>query len=217
MHDAARLLELRRATCLAVLIGTAKPMPTLPPPLPPVAICELMPITRPAASSSGPPELPGLIAASVWMTSSIVKPFGRGDLALERGDDAGGERAVEAERVADRDHRVADLQRRASRRARSGCSSTSLGVDLQQREVGRRRPCRPPRAGTVSSSPNPTVTSLAPSTTWSLVRMWPSSSITKPEPVASPRLLAAGSGRTATGAAGPTSARMKTTPGASRS
>ena len=38
-------------------------------PLPPVAICELMPITRPAASSSGPPELPGLIAASVWITS----------------------------------------------------------------------------------------------------------------------------------------------------
>ncbi len=31
-------------------------------------------MTRPAASSSGPPELPGLIAASVWMTLSIWKP-----------------------------------------------------------------------------------------------------------------------------------------------
>ena len=61
---------------MAVSIGTAKPMPTLPLPLPPVAICELMPITRPAASSSGPPELPGLIAASVWMTLSIAKPLG---------------------------------------------------------------------------------------------------------------------------------------------
>ena len=30
-----------------------------------------MPITRPSASSSGPPELPGLIAASVWMASPI--------------------------------------------------------------------------------------------------------------------------------------------------
>ena len=29
------------------------------------------PIRRPALSSRGPPELPGLIAASVWMTSSI--------------------------------------------------------------------------------------------------------------------------------------------------
>ena len=56
-------------------------MPTLPSPAPPVAIWELMPITRPAASSSGPPELPGLIAASVWMTLSIVKPLGPGSCA----------------------------------------------------------------------------------------------------------------------------------------
>ena len=56
---------------MAVLTGTAKPMPTFPPPLPPVAICELIPITRPVASISGPPELPGLIAASVWMTLEI--------------------------------------------------------------------------------------------------------------------------------------------------
>ena len=58
--------------CLAVSIGTAKPMPTLPLlPLPPVAICELMPMTLPVASMSGPPELPGLIGASVCSTSSI--------------------------------------------------------------------------------------------------------------------------------------------------
>ena len=61
---------------MAVSIGMAKPMPTFPPPLPPVSICELIPITRPAASRSGPPELPGLIAASVWMTPSISKPLG---------------------------------------------------------------------------------------------------------------------------------------------
>ena len=35
-----------------------------------------MPITRPWLSSSGPPELPGLIAASVWITFLIVKPLG---------------------------------------------------------------------------------------------------------------------------------------------
>ena len=34
----------------------------------------LMPMSRPALSSSGPPELPGLIAASVWMTPVIGKP-----------------------------------------------------------------------------------------------------------------------------------------------
>ena len=45
-------------------------------PEPPVSICELMPITSPASFSSGPPELPGLIGASVCSTLSIVKPFG---------------------------------------------------------------------------------------------------------------------------------------------
>ena len=33
------------------------------------AIAVLMPMTRPCESTSGPPELPGLIAASVWITS----------------------------------------------------------------------------------------------------------------------------------------------------
>ena len=34
----------------------------------------LTPITRAAPSSSGPPELPGLSATSVWITSSIIRP-----------------------------------------------------------------------------------------------------------------------------------------------
>ncbi len=59
-----------------VSIGIAKPMPTLPLPPPPVSIWELMPTTLPEASISGPPELPGLIAASVWITLEIEKPLG---------------------------------------------------------------------------------------------------------------------------------------------
>ena len=47
-----------------------------PPPALEVAICELMPTTRPSMSSSGPPELPWFTAASVWITSSIGKPLG---------------------------------------------------------------------------------------------------------------------------------------------
>jgi len=61
----------------AVSIGTAKPMPTLPPPLP--AGLDLRVDADHAAGrveQRGPPELPGLIAASVWMTLSILKPFG---------------------------------------------------------------------------------------------------------------------------------------------
>ena len=50
-------------------IGIAKPTPMLPdspPTLPPVvAMAELTPTTWPRRSTSGPPELPGLIAASV--------------------------------------------------------------------------------------------------------------------------------------------------------
>ncbi len=64
------------STSRTVLEGTAKPTPTLPLPLPPVTIWVFTPITRPRASSSGPPELPGLIGASVWMASSIWKPSG---------------------------------------------------------------------------------------------------------------------------------------------
>ena len=45
--------------------GTAKPIV-----LARGLIAVLMPITSPARLSSGPPELPGLMAASVWMKSS---------------------------------------------------------------------------------------------------------------------------------------------------
>ena len=47
----------------------AKPIPTETPDGLKMAV--FTPINRPALSSSGPPELPGLMAASVWMTSLI--------------------------------------------------------------------------------------------------------------------------------------------------
>ena len=47
---------------VAPLIGTAKPMP-----LACELIAALMPTTSPRALMSGPPLLPKLIAASVWM------------------------------------------------------------------------------------------------------------------------------------------------------
>ena len=55
---------------LIVFAGIAKPTPSLPPES--LSICALTPITCACASSSGPPELPWLIAASVWMESSIA-------------------------------------------------------------------------------------------------------------------------------------------------
>src|ERR671921_625119 len=61
-------------TPLTVSIGTAKPTPSNPPDS--EAIWAFTPMTVPRESSSGPPELPGFIAASVWTAPSIVYPFG---------------------------------------------------------------------------------------------------------------------------------------------
>ena len=52
----------------AMLDGIEKPMPIDPPDGEKIAV--LMPITWPSMLNSGPPELPRLIAASVWMKSS---------------------------------------------------------------------------------------------------------------------------------------------------
>ncbi len=53
--------------------GMAKPTPSLPPLIEAMAV--LIPMTRPSASASGPPELPGLMGASVWM-SPVSVPSG---------------------------------------------------------------------------------------------------------------------------------------------
>ena len=57
----------------------AKPTPVLPGCEPAtvaasLAIWELTPITSPCSFSSGPPELPGLSAASVWIAPVIFAP-----------------------------------------------------------------------------------------------------------------------------------------------
>ena len=81
-------------------------MPRLPPVREKIAV--LMPSRLPATSTSAPPELPGLIAASVWMKFSKVLMPRR--VAAERADDARGHGLADVERVADRQHDVADLQ-----------------------------------------------------------------------------------------------------------
>jgi hypothetical protein len=50
---------------LTMLLGTANPIPSDPPLFEKIAV--LMPTSRPSMATSAPPELPGLIAASVWM------------------------------------------------------------------------------------------------------------------------------------------------------
>ena len=55
-----------------VLTGMAKPTPALSPVL--LAMAVFMPIIRAWLSRSGPPELPGLIAASIWMIDFSDRP-----------------------------------------------------------------------------------------------------------------------------------------------
>lgn len=52
---------------LTEAIGIAKPIPSAS-----EEVAVLMPMTSPAALISGPPELPALIAASVWIISLSV-------------------------------------------------------------------------------------------------------------------------------------------------
>ncbi len=59
----------RAATNSTVLAEIEKQMPCAA-----AMIAVLMPTTSPAEVTSGPPELPGLRAASVWMTLSMSRP-----------------------------------------------------------------------------------------------------------------------------------------------
>ena len=57
-------------------MGMAKPSPSLPPLR--EKIEELIPMTCPRAFTSGPPEFPGLMEASVWIIPEVVaRPSGR--------------------------------------------------------------------------------------------------------------------------------------------
>ena len=53
---------------LAISLGTPKPIPTEPPVGETIAVFTAM--TPPSRLKVGPPELPGLIGASIWMKSS---------------------------------------------------------------------------------------------------------------------------------------------------
>ena len=69
-----------------------------------------MPSTRPDASSSGPPELPWLIAASVWIAPSILKPVSESIERCVAETTPTDSDCSSPNGRADRGHRRADLQ-----------------------------------------------------------------------------------------------------------
>ena len=145
------------------------------------AIAVLMAMTRPCESTSGPPELPGLIAASVWITSPRNPRVARLEVAVQARDDPArhAETSLERERVADRHDVVADLHLvgvaeldgREVRCPRPGCTARSLLGAV-------------PSTLAVSFFPSEKCAWIlsAPSTTWLLVTMTPSDDTTKPGP-----------------------------------
>ena len=112
------------------LVGMAKPMPTEPPDCEKIAV--LMPTSVPSRSTSAPPELPGLIAASVWMKErKSLMPIG----ARQAGDDAAGDGLADAERIADRQHEIADLELIAVADLQHR-QALAMGVELEHGEIG---------------------------------------------------------------------------------
>ena len=91
-------------------MGTARPMPTKTSSLVGLMSAVTMPTTWPSRLSSGPPELPGLTAASTWIRPWRTGPSAsRLDRPVEAGDDARAHRGVQPERIADDEGLAADL------------------------------------------------------------------------------------------------------------
>ena len=122
-----------------VSVGTAKPRPCAK-----GRMAVVMPTTRPRLSTSGPPELPGLIGVSVW-----IRPVSGGwprrgrQRAVDGADDAGGDGPAQAVGVADRDDQLADAHRRrdqlGDRQRRGGGDAQDGDVDRGVAKLDQRR------------------------------------------------------------------------------
>ncbi len=81
-------------------------------------------------------ELPGLIAASVWMNTRASRHRRRGRPRCGRGpDDAARHRLADVERVADGEHEIADLERIAIRKLKER-EAAAGAFEPQDGEVG---------------------------------------------------------------------------------
>src|SRR5262249_40437831 len=163
-----------------VLDGTAKPTPLLPPES--LSIWELTPITRPLTSNSGPPELPWLIAASVWIAPSIgvlsgdvISRFSALTIPLV---------TVVARPNGEPTATTSSPTRTvAESPSTSGCScAAGAWILTTATSLAGSAPTTLPRY--VDPSAKRTSTLVASLTTCSLVMTWPFASYTNPEPCA---------------------------------
>src|SRR6267378_1259593 len=166
-------------TAFTVSIAVAKQMPCAP-----GMIAVLTPITAPRESTSGPPELPGLSAASVCSTSSISRPLCARRLRPSA-------LTTPVVTVCWKPYglpiAIASCPTRTSREE----PSTAAGVTAPPRRitaisVSGSSPTR--SASRLEPSENVARMPRAPCTTWLLVRRSPSGVNAKPEPLPRRRL-----------------------------
>ena len=146
----------------------------------------LMPTTCPDALTSGPPLLPGLMAASVWIRLSSESPDGAVIDRL-RADTMpvvtlGASPRLSALPMATTSSPTCRSDDEPSSAAVTGSVSSSAFTSATS--ASGTEPSR--RASDVRPSAKSTSMVWAPSTTWALVRTSPSSDSTTPEPAASP-------------------------------
>ena len=110
--------------------------------LPSVSIAASMPMTWPRAFTSGPPELPGLIGASVWMasknTAGALLPARRLHRPVYGADDSAGHRVGKAQRRADGNHGSPTATRAELPSDRAGRSLTPTALITAMSENGSR-------------------------------------------------------------------------------
>src|SRR5207249_4807198 len=154
-----------RRTALATLIGIENPMDCAS-----SEMNVLIPMTLPQRSTRGPPELPGLIGASVWMSACSDRP-GR-----SRFSPLTMPRVIVCSRpiglpIAATSSPTRSWDESPSRATSSG-APVSKRISARSSSVSRPRS----RAGAFRPESSVTVSEAAPSTTCALVSTWPSRS-----------------------------------------
>ena len=116
---------------VVALIGIASPSPT-------PATAVLMPTTVPLPSTSAPPELPGFSAASVWITSSIIRvvPPSRAGSERPRADTTPAD--TEPVKPCGLPIATTSCPTRSSAASPSSAAGATPRLRPQQREVGQR-------------------------------------------------------------------------------